>query len=241
MDYKYTGIVLDKRDIGETDRLYSIYTLESGKIKALAKGVRKVTAKLAGNLENFTLADISIVKNQGTGKITASIVENNFSNLKNNFEALSRAFANVKILSQMAQFEEKDERLFNLLKEYLEALDKFPENNVEKLETVSLGFVFKLLECLGYGLEVGRCVVCGNVLQGNGENFFSAELGGVVCASCFQENKKGIRISVSAIKIIRLFFQNRLGSLSKLKIEPKDLRELKIVSQEFLRWVGNVV
>lgn len=238
MDYKYTGIILDKRDIGETDRLYAIYTLESGKIKALAKGVRKASAKLAGNLENFTLADISIVKNQGTGKITGSIVENNFSNLKNNFEALAKAFENIKILSQLVQFEEKDERLFNLSKEYLETLDKFPENHADKIEAVSLGFVFKLLDVLGYGLEVGRCVVCGSILQDKKDNYFSAQLGGIVCDNCFKGSQGEIKISANVIKIIRLFFQNKISSLPKLKIETRNLRELKIISQEFLNWIG---
>lgn len=240
MDYKYTGIILDKKDIGETDRLYTIFTLESGKIKALAKGVRKVTAKLAGNLENFTLADIGIVKNQGTGKIISSIVESNFLNLRDNFETLSRALENVRIFNQSVQFEEKDERLFFLLKEYLEALDNLSENTEEKIETVSLGFIFKLLEALGYGLEVGRCVVCGSQLKSDKDNFFSAELGGIVCIGCFsaEENRKGIKISPNAVKIIRLFFQNKLGSLAKLKVESRDLRELKIISQEFWRWIG---
>lgn len=238
MDYKYTGIILDKKDIGETDRLYSIYTLESGKIKALAKGVRKASAKLAGNLENFTLADISIVKNQGTGKITASIVENNFSNLKNNFEALSKAFENVKILSQLVQFEEKDEIIFNLLKEYLETLDRFPENNTDKIETVSLGFIFKLLDALGYGLEVGQCVSCGNLLSSHKENYFSAESGGIICEGCFGGTERVSRISANAVKVIRIFFQNRIGPLVKLKIEAKDLRELKNISKEFLNWIG---
>jgi len=240
MDYKYTGIILDKKDIGETDRLYTIFTQESGKIKALAKGVRKVTAKLAGNLENFTLADIGIVKNQGTGKITSSIVESNFLKLRNNFETLSRALENVRIFNQSVQLEEKDERLFFLLKDYLEALDSLSENTSGKIETVSLGFIFKLLECLGYGLEVGRCVVCGSQLKSEKDNFFSAEMGGIVCADCFgiRENKKGIKISSNTVKIIRIFFQNKISSLSKLKIESRDLRELKIISQEFLRWIG---
>lgn len=229
---------MDKKDIGETDRLYTIFTLESGKIKALAKGVRKVTAKLAGNLENFTLADIGIVKNQGTGKITSSIVECNFLHLRSNFETLSRALENVRIFSQAVQFEEKDEKLFYLLKEYLESLDNLAENTSDKIEIISLGFIFKLLECLGYGLEVGKCVTCGSALQSQKENYFNAEAGGIVCGDCFREVKSGLKVSPNAIKIMRLFFQNKISSLAKLKIEARDLRELKIIAEDFLRWIG---
>ena len=61
MEYKYTSIILDKKDVGETDRIYSFYTLEGGKIQSLAKGVRKSGAKLAGSLENFLFAGVIVI------------------------------------------------------------------------------------------------------------------------------------------------------------------------------------
>lgn len=238
MDYKYTGIILGKRDIGEADRIYSIYTLEAGKIQAKAIGVRKPGAKLAGALENFTLADISVVKKQGMGKITGSITENNFSGLKGNFDALALVFEAVKIFDQLVGLEEKDKKFFNLLLEYLETVDNAASDDQEKLLLINAGFIFKLLNLLGYKIEVNNCVHCGSKLNVS-ENFFNAEQGGIACKTCASKLQNNLKVSPNAIKLVRIFFANNLKSLAKLKVGKNEVRELNLISQAFLDWIGH--
>ncbi|MDO8529525.1 MAG: DNA repair protein RecO [bacterium] len=237
MDYKYTGIILGKKDVGETDRIYSIYTLESGKIRVLAKGVRKANAKLAGFLENFTLAEIFIAKNQGMGKITGSLVLNTFSGIKNNLEAIRSVFESVEILSKLLKEDNHDQKVFQLLREYLETTNQLAdEKNQDKVDVISQGFLFRLFDELGYKIEIGRCTACGERLK-ESDNFFDCEQGGVICASCSSKISGKIKINLNSIKIIRIFFQNSLKSLAKLRAEKKDLDNLKLISREFLKWI----
>ncbi|MFH0969040.1 MAG: DNA repair protein RecO [Patescibacteria group bacterium] len=237
MDYKYTGIILNKKDVGETDRIYTIYTLESGKIMVLAKSVRKANAKLAGFLENFTLAEIFIAKSQGMGKITGSLVINNFPKMRENLEAVGSVFKSTELLNKLIKDENDDPKIFELLKEYLETMNNLDsqEDNF-KLEIISLGFIFKLLEELGYKIEANNCLECGEKIK-EGNNFFDPEQGGILCGKCYPNIRKGIKINSNSIKILRIFFQNSLKSLLKLKADKKDIDNLKIVKQEFLRWV----
>lgn len=237
MEYKFTGIILGKYNVGEADRIYSIYTLEKGKIKALAKGARKSQARLAGNLENFSLVDLAIAKGKGTGKITGSIVENNFRNLRSSLEALQNVFEAVKILDKMTSLEEKDAEVFNLLKEYLETIDEAILQKEERITLVTQGFILKLLDNLGYKIEVGHCVKCSAALPKEG-NYFSAEKGGIICAKCLKDTGKRIGASDNAIKLIRIFFQNRMKSLLKLKVESKDINNLKMITREFIQWIA---
>jgi DNA repair protein RecO (recombination protein O) len=234
MDYKYTGIMLGKKDVGETDRIYSIFTLEKGKIRVLAKSVRKANAKLAGFLENFNLAEIFIAKSQGMGKITGSLVLNNFSKMRGNLEVLRNVFETVKIFSKLIKDENKDEKIFNLLKEYLEASEKIETE--EKIKIASLGFEFKLLEELGYRIEINNCLECGEKIK-EGNNYFDCEQGGIVCGKCFSKIRKGLIINPNAVKILRIIFQNSIKSLQKLKIEEKDLNNLMVIKKEFLKWI----
>jgi len=237
MDYKYTGIILGKKDVSETDRIYTIYTLESGKIRFLAKSVRKSNAKLAGFLENFNLVEIFIAKSQGMGKITGSLVINNFSKMRKNLEAIENVFRSVEILNKLIKDENNDPKIFNLFKEYLETINSL--NNYEencKLEIIHLGFVFKILEELGYKIEVGCCMKCGEKIK-EGNNFFNSELGGIICEKCYSNFRKGLRVNLNSIKILRIIFQNNLKSLVKLKTEKKDLDNLKIIKQDFLNWI----
>jgi DNA repair protein RecO (recombination protein O) len=243
MDYKYTGIILDKRNVGETDRIYSIYTLESGKIRVLAKSVRKANAKLAGFLENFTLAEIFTAKSQGMGKITGSLVISDFSSIRKDIDIIKDIFISVRLLDKLIKEENSDPEIFNLLRNYLEAMNELAikkkksgsEDAEEKNGIISLGFVFKLFNELGYKMEINSCTLCGEKIK-EGDNFFDPESGGVVCKKCFPGSNSKIRMNSNSIKIIRIFFQNSIKSLVKIKADKKDIDNLKIVSQEFIKW-----
>lgn len=249
MEYKYAGIILSKKDVGETDRLYNIYTLENGKIKALAKGIRKANAKLAGFLENYILADITVVKNQGIGKITSSIIENNFSRIRSDVDVIISLSKNINRLEKLTEWDSPDAQIFNLLKVYLETLDSIV-GKPEKIEIINLGFIFKLYDSLGYKLNVQNCASCSEKLKID-KNYFSAEQGGVICAECYekmlhsensvmgQDNKRSnVKISDNAIKLLRLFFNNDIKSLPKIKITGKEIRELNHIAEDFFHWIA---
>jgi DNA repair protein RecO (recombination protein O) len=247
MDYKYTGIILGKKDVGETDRIYSIYTLETGKIRVLAKSVRKANAKLAGFLENFTLAEIFIAKSQGLGKITGSLVLNNFSGINSNLEIIRNAFSSIELFSKLIKEENADPKIFELLKEYLETMNelsaqdkeaaaKNPKAIEEKSEIISLGFLFKLFDELGYKIETGDCVECGEKIK-EGDNFFNASQGGIMCLNCSIKSGGNIKISPNAIKLLRILSKNSLKSLIKIAMDRKDISNLRLVSKEFLNWI----
>ena len=237
MEYKYTGIILSKRDAGETDRICTIYTLEGGKIRSMAKGVRKAHAKLASVLENITLADITIVKTRGLGKITGSIAENNFTALKSDCNAVLETFSALGLFDKLVDFENPDQSVFELLKSYLETVDACALNkDNEKYILLRLGFTVKLLHELGYAIEASTCVICRKSLS---EDYpvFSARHGGTLCVSCAKENSDTvIPIRANAIKMIRLFLQNKISALAKIQATREDCDSARLAIDEFLRW-----
>ena len=237
MEYKYAGIILKKRNVGETDRILTIYTLENGKVRSLAKGVRKPHAKLAASLENIILADITIERTRGLGKITGSIIENNFTSLKGDCQAVLEVFSSLNLFDKLVDFESPDQKVFHLLRDYLMAADSCAANeNKEKYLLLRLGFTVKLLHELGYTLEVKSCVKCGNSISENTPTF-SAQHGGVLCSDCFEKNQEAaIPIHVNAIKMIRLFLHNKMSTLSKIQASKEDCDNVNLIAEEFLRW-----
>jgi len=236
MGYKYTGIILNKRDIAEADRLYTIYTLEGGKIRVLGKGVRKPNAKLAGNLEPVTQAEIFLAKSRGMGKITGSIAINNFPNIKTNLDLINRVFYVFKILAKIISKEEKDEKVFGLLERYLLAMDSLVDEE-NKADILTLGLLFKILDEMGYRLEVEKCVHCEKKLKLE-KNYFSIARGVVLCASCFAFETKKMPVSNESIKLIRIFLQNKIENLTKLQVPPPEINRLKIILNESLNWLS---
>ena len=240
MEYKYQGIILNKIDIGETDRLYVIYTLEAGRVVVKAIGVKKPNAKLAGNLESLTYSDIFLAKGRGQGNITGAITIENFSEIKRNIEVLEKTFEALKIFSRLVNQEEKDEGIFQLLLGFLLVMEKEAKENIEnnlKPEILTLGFIFKLLKKMGYAIETRKCNICNKKLI-SGENYFSAKLGGIICPSCVQLRQNKVYIKDETIKFIRLFLDNKIENLGKIKAEKENLSNLKIITNEAVRWIA---
>ena len=231
MNFKHNGIILSKRDIGEADRLYTIYTLENGKIRAKAVGVKKPNAKLAGNLEPITQVEIFMARGRGRGKITGVIALNNFLSIKSDFSAMQKVFYVFGIMNRLISEEEKDEKIFELLVEYLKTLDGLNGfGSGEKLDIITSGFLFKFMEALGYRIEAEKCVRCRSKLRPE-DNYFSAESGGVVCPGCVGKSGKKIRINPNSIKLIRLFLKNKIGNLEKIEVGKDVINNLKIIQQ----------
>lgn len=241
MDIKYTGIIISKRDIAEADRIYNVFTLEEGKVQLVGRGVRRPNAKLAGSLEPLTESEIMLSKTRGKGNITGVIVSNIFISLKNDFTALILAFSALSHFNSLITQEEKDENLFNMLKKYLEAMDNVSgkENNEIKLEIISQGFIFKLLEQAGYRVEADHCVDCGGKIYAGAGNYFSARKGGVICPDCSKIEGQKMKISDSSIKLIRVFLSNKIENFSKLEVSKETMKNIKSISEAMLSWVKN--
>lgn len=234
MEYKYQGIVLGKIDIGETDRIYTIYTLEKGKIRVLGKGVRKPNAKLAGSLETITRGEFFLAKNRGLGKITGVIVTDNFANIKQDLGRLTNVFYVFRILNQIISEEEEDYETFFLLENYLQLLASLDDKS-ELADNLTVGLLFKIMDRLGYRLEVNRCVNCEKKLVLE-RNCLSIVRGGVLCADCCSSDDKKLDISNELIKLIRIFLKNKLENVGKVRIGAKDTQRLKIIIREVISW-----
>ena len=235
MEYHYTAIVLGKRDRADVDRLYTLYTKESGKIHALAKGVRKMEAKLAGHLEDFMLSTITVVRTRGTGKITASVVEESFPHLRTNVDGLRTTYRALRLFHRLVGLEEKDQRLFRLLHEFLTAMDVLAKTQMhsQRMTFLSCIFLFKMFPLLGYDISFAVCVQCRRKLDAQG-NAFHIQRGGILCARCALAGMNGnISISANVIKALRLMRTNAIASLAKVRMPEADGKTLCALAEQF--------
>lgn len=236
MELRYTAIVIGKREIGETDRLYTFMTRESGKVRAKAIGVRKSEAKLASSLETLTLSDVTVVRSRGIGRVAGAIAEETFPNLRSDLDTLSQALEAVRVFDSLVGLEEPDPAIFELLHEYLSLLDGLAENRERGFAgLLSEGFYMKLASELGYHLETSACAVSGERLGSGDRYFFSPDAGGIVLAA--NADRYSVAVSENAVKLLRIFFSNRLSSLRKVRAERRDVEELSRIRAVFFRHI----
>ena len=237
MEGKYTGIILNKIKSAEADRIYTIFTSEEGKIKTLGKGVRRPNSKLAGLLEPITYAEFFVAKKKGLGKITSSIPICNFSKLKSDLESLKHIAYVFKALDKLLPDKEKEENVFILLLEYLNALEAIAQDDAKrKKEILTLGALFKILKDLGYQIEVGKCMICERKLTPE-QNYFSYSRGGAICSQCGVKENNKIKIENDSIKFIRIFFKNNINNLKKISCSKEIAMNLWLIMDKFLSWI----
>jgi DNA repair protein RecO (recombination protein O) len=232
---KYTAIILASRDIGEFDRLYILYTLEQGLVKAVAKGVRKPAAKLAGHLEPGTLSEIYVAKARGMGQITGAITLENFENVKKDFGTLSEFLKISRFFLKNFSEGEKDKIIFELLREFLVNLGNWA-NQGNQGKILIEAFWWKLFDALGNRPEVISCASCGGKLSANSKKYFSIEKGSVVCANCSSNIQNMRLISDNQIKLLRIFWGNPLRKIVKVKISEEELKKLAMIREAFRKY-----
>lgn len=148
--YQTEGLVLKSIDLGEADKNLVVFTEEFGLIKIVAQGLRQTASKLRYGLQEFSFAQISIVRGRNVWRMTNALCgENLYFSLFKNKEKIKVISRVLNLLSQLLSGEEKNNDLYKVLKE---ALLFLRANDLEKesLQGFENILVLRILYCLGY-------------------------------------------------------------------------------------------
>lgn len=206
--YRDTGVVLRTYKLGEADRIVVILTAEHGKIRAVAKGVRKTKSRFGGRLE--PLSHVSLLLYQGRGELDiVSQAErvDSIAPLLADLDRLTQGLAVTEVVDQMAMDREPAPHLYRMLVGVLRTLENSPS------PLVVPAFFWKLLAAEGTGPELDQCVRCG---EETGLVAFDMEEGGVLCRSC----RRGVAISADALRITRMVLGGRLNEALGEPVTP---------------------
>lgn len=147
--YSTTGIVIKKQNKGENDQVLTLFTKDFGKVDVLCRGLRKGSAKLAGHLALFNLADISFALGRQFKVLTFAREREIFGKLKKDNSKINAAFHAANLVDQYTISEEADDNVFHLVLGVLDYLNR-REMNVLELKFFLRYFEFKFLSILGY-------------------------------------------------------------------------------------------
>ncbi len=210
------GVVLKRSNLGEADRLLTIYTEKLGKISAIAKSARKPKSSFASHLEPGTIIQFELAHGKTFYIITSAktIKHYDFGQM----EKLRALFHWLELADKISVAHEPQPALFDQIADGLAICASQPQ----RCYLYELG----LFGTIGYKLVLDVCVVGREKLAEEG-NGFSARLGGVVCAIHDQKADDLVKISVSAIKLLRLAQTRTYDTLEKVTIPDKVMAEAR--------------
>lgn len=183
------GIVLRSYPFGEADRVVVLLSPNNGKIRTVAKGVRKTKSRFGGRLEPFTHVDLILYEGRNLDTITQVAVLEHFPRLRDDLDAVVAAGTMVEAVDAVAQEDEAAIRLFLLLQRGLKSLEA--GNRGPDLIT---SFLLKIADVVGIAPSLLTCASCGRV---DGLHRFSFGGGGSVCDQCTVEGAVRLRTGVT--------------------------------------------
>ncbi len=222
------AIVLRHSDWGEADRLLTLYTRELGKVRAIAKGARKMTSRKAGHIEPFTHVRLQLARGRDLLIVTQAETIDSYQPLREDLTKTGYAAYVIELLDRFVPDEEASTpSLFRLLTETLSRLSTSSEAWLPVRY-----YEMRLLDFLGFRPQLFECANCRREILPQ-DQFFSFSAGGVVCPRC-GEGLKGLHgISVEALKYLRHFQRSTYREASRAHPEADTLKELETLMQGY--------
>lgn len=181
--YNDEGVVLRTHRLGEADRIITILTRRHGKLRGVAKGVRRTSSKFGARLEPFAQVDLQITEGR-TLDIFTSVVSKSLLGrpFLDDFPRFTAAEVMVEIADKLVM-EERVPALqhYLLLVGALRVLGEGTSDGVRPAAMILDSYILRAASLAGYSPQLESCAICGS--QGP-HGYFSASAGGTVCTRC---------------------------------------------------------
>jgi len=224
-------VVLRRQDLGEADRLLTIFTPDRGKLRVVAKGVRKPRSRKAGHLEPLTRARLMLARGRELDIITQADALDLYPSLRDDLIKLGQASYAVELLDRFTVEEGASQRLYELL---VDTLDRLQAGNEP---AVALRFFeLRMLDLVGYRPELFRCLGCEVEIRPQ-DQFFSLGLGGILCPECGRGQREAYPISLAALKVLRYYQRNAYSVVAAAKVRAAVHSELNILMESYLTYL----
>jgi len=230
--FETKAVVIRHIPLGEADRLVTFFSEKFGKVRAIARGVRRYKSKMSGHLDTLNLVTISVGKGKGIDVITEVDTLNDYPKIKGDLKNISLATYLSELVESVSMEESPNEKLFDM---FVSTLNKIPD--LDTYTGVLRYFEIKLLEYSGFAPELNNCLECFELLP-PADHYFSVDNGGLICFTCgrlFSGSKFSIK--KNTIKLFR-YFQKKSEEESLALIVPEiNSNELGYILNQYIKHV----
>jgi len=211
-----TGIILSRTDFGEADRILTLLTPDHGKLRLVAKGVRRVKSKLAGGIELFSVSDVTFIRGRGElGTLISTRLLKYYDTIVKDIQRTMLGYDLIKMLNKATE-DEPEEEYFRLLQQAFEALD---DADIAA-DIIRLWFPMQLLRIAGHMPNLQTDTTGKKLDVDTGYDFSFDDM-------TFAASSHG-RLGANEIKFLRLGFS---GNIPKILHQVQKSAELAKVCQ----------
>ena len=231
--YKTEAVVLKQTPVGEADRILTFCTPEMGKVRAVARGIRRTRSRMGGHLEILNRVSMSLARGRNLDVVTEAQVIQVYRGLSDDLGLLSKGLYIAELVDGFLVEHSHSHAVYALLTEVLTWL----ERGVQPALLLRYAEM-RLLDRSGFRPELHQCVECRETLE-PGDHVFSCSLGGVLCPRCrLNSDDVLITVSLNAMKVLRFIQrQESYDQVSGLRVSPWILSELERLLRSYIRFL----
>lgn len=212
--------------------MVTLYTREKGKLRAIAKGARKIRSRKAGHLEPFTHITLQLAKTRDIPIVTQVETIDPYLPLRETLVLTGYASYVMELLDRFTYEEEGGNlSLFRLLTETLARLCSTAET-----WAVVRFYEMRLLEFLGFRPQLFECANCRAVIEPV-DQYFSPSAGGIICPKCGNGLPGLWRVSVEALKYMRHFQRSTYNEAARAKVPAEIQKEVETLMQAYFTYL----
>lgn len=228
--YTTEGVILRRRNIGEADTIFTVFSPTEGKFDAIARGVRKARSHMRGHLEPLTRSKLLLAHGRSLDVFTQAETITGYRTLREDLDLYGAAVYCAELVVRFTAERQEHRDLYRLLLATFDALEAHAPLHV------GCYFELELLGLMGYEPQVDACALCAKRLE-EASILLSASAGGLVCDDCRPVAGAGRVISVRAIKVLRYARISGLKAFAALRLDEALARELQAAVAELTRYV----
>ncbi|MGZ6314851.1 MAG: DNA repair protein RecO [Candidatus Limnocylindrales bacterium] len=229
--YVTDAIVLTRFDYGEADRIMTLFTPAYGKLKAIAKGVRRTKSRLGGSLEPLAELRVALARGRTFDVVTQVQVSHAWLRLRDSLESTATAWYLAELADRSLEERHEAEGLYALLRHAYELLDAGMAPG-----RVARWYEVHLADELGVRPEVDRCVECDRMLDADEAFRWVPPLGGVLCSRCPGPPPDRAGLSLEALKLLKAYQRLDVEALAALRLPQAVEAEVEQAMRDFLRF-----
>lgn len=230
--YKTRAIVLAHFDLGEADRIITLLTPEHGKIRAVAKGVRRPKSRIGGSVEPFAELEVVLARGRNLDVVTQVSVAHAWLRLRDRLESTATAWYMGELSDRAVEERGGAHPVYGLLRRACQLLDDGMSPG-----RVARWYEMGLADALGVRPELDRCVECHRVLEEHDRFRWVPALGGVLEGDHPGPPTESVSLSLEALKLLRAYRRLDVEALAALRIPTAVEGEVESAMRRYTRYI----
>ncbi len=236
--YKTEGIVLRSRNLGEADKILTLFTREEGKVQAAANGARRPRSALAAATQPFTHGFMLCFRGRGLDRLSQCEIRESFAGLREDLVKAAYATYFAELIDGFTRERDRQPDIFLLLLAIQHMLQAGSDP-----EVTARIFELRLLTLAGFRPELERCASCDREVGGETGatpkaarlGGFSPTAGGILCDDCAPPDETAFTVPPGAVESAKFLMTADLRKAIALKLPPTVAGPLERMTADYIQ------